>query len=73
MSTVWVDCLSFFLILSARWLSTVPGNGTLAAGECWMRDNILQSNLAIPDLDNTDTSLSRMKCCEFKKKIYSKT
>ena len=27
----------------------------------------LQSNLAIPDLDNTDTSLSHMKCCEFKK------
>jgi len=27
-----------------------------------------QSNLAIPDLDNTDTSLPRMKYCEFKKK-----
>ena len=26
-----------------------------------------QSNLAVPELDNTDTSLSRMKCCGFKK------
>ena len=30
-------------------------------------NDALQSNLAIPDFDNTDASLSLMKCCGFKK------
>lgn len=32
----------------------------------------IQLNLAIPDLDNTDTSLSSVKCFEFKKKNTAK-
>jgi len=39
----------------------------------WQRElRLVRSHLAVHDLDNTGTSLSRMKWCEFKKNFTAK-